>query len=84
MKRIALITTAALFMSFGTTIKADMFTPSDSCSEPWDRRKASQWEIDSFKSCIESFVDDMNNAAQNHRNAANDAINKWNNFASSY
>ena len=53
--------------------------PSHSCSEPWD--KSNQWDIDSFKSCIEDFVDEQKAAIKRHAAAADEAIEDWNSFA---
>ncbi len=84
MRKLNLLLTALCLVSFSSGVKADMFTPSDSCSPPWNGKQASQYEIDSFKRCIENFVDEMNDAASKHRNAANSAIRKWNSFARGY
>ncbi len=56
----------------------------------------SQWEIDSYndsirrynnevedyKNCISSFIDEQNDATRKHQNAANSALNDWNLFVS--
>ena len=56
--------------------------PTHSCSEPWD--KSDQWAIDSFKSCIEDFVDEQKAAIKRHARAADDAIEDWNSFVGGY
>jgi len=40
-------------------------------------------EVDTYKACIEDFIDEQNDAIRNHRDAAEDAIDDWNRFASS-
>lgn len=80
---------AVVFFAFtATTSEADMFTPSHSCSKPYKPFQFnSQWEVDSFyeeveayKRCISNFVDEQNEEAVNHQEAASDAIDEWNNF----
>ena len=80
-KTTSMILMLACFSTLCAPVKGDMFTPSAPCSAPYNGLKASQWEIDSFKSCIENFVNEMNSAASTHRNAANNAIDQWNRFA---
>jgi hypothetical protein len=63
-------------------------TPMHYCSQPQKPYKfTSEWEVSSFKSdvetyrrCIEDFVDEQNEAIKKHREAANDAIDEWNLF----
>ena len=62
------------------SLEADYFSPSHGCSQPWD--KSDRYDVENFKQCIEDFVDEMNDQASEHIEAANDAINDWNNFAS--
>lgn len=70
-------------------LMADMFIPSPSCSKPYKPYEFnSQYEIDKFnddvqryKNCISDFVDEQNQAATKHQQAANDAIDEWNRFA---
>lgn len=67
---------------------SDMFVSSPSClspSKPYQFN--SQWELDNFnqevqdyKSCISNFVEEQNEAARNHQQAASDAIDDWNRF----
>ena len=52
---------------------------SHGCSKPWD--KSDEWAIDTFKSCIENFVDEQQAAIKRHADAADEAINDWNSFA---
>jgi len=82
----------AVFLAFlcitAMPIIADTFTPSNSCSQP---RKPYQfdddWEIERFKRdvesyqrCISDFVDEQNEAVRKHQDAAEEAIDEWNNF----
>ncbi|WP_351089697.1 hypothetical protein [Shewanella sp. S1-49-MNA-CIBAN-0167] len=75
-----------IFFSFPAF--SDMFTPSPSCSKPYKPYEfTSQWQIDSFnddvmryKQCIADFVAEMNEASEKHLNAAEDAIEEWNQF----
>jgi len=67
---------------------ADMFQPSHSCSKPYKPYQFnSEWEyensvnqVNSYKRCISDFVDEQNEAIDNHSNAAEDAIDDWNRF----
>lgn len=69
-------------------VYADFFEPNHSCSKPYKPYQFnSQYEIDRFneevqryKQCISDFVEKQNDAIRNHSNAADDAINDWNNF----
>lgn len=71
-----------------TEVASDSFTPMHSCYKPIKPFQFnSQYELDSFNSdveeyqrCISNFVDEQNRAAQNHMNAAEDAIDEWNRF----
>ena len=74
-----------------STSTADVFTPSHSCFEPSPPFDMSdEWqvqnflsEVDSYRSCIQDFVDEQQRAARKHSRAADDAIDDWNLFASS-
>lgn len=59
--------------------KADSWGLSHSCSKPWNR--SNEWTIDSYRDCIEDFVDEQKEAIQRHSNTASDAIDDWNSFA---
>lgn len=80
--------TSFCILIFTVPVFADMFTPSVSCYKPSKAFEfTSQWQIDSFnndvqtyKNCIEDFVDDQNEAINNHQEAADDAIDEWNRF----
>jgi hypothetical protein len=55
---------------------------SHSCTAPYDR--SNEYSVNSFRSCIEDFVDEQKSAIKNHKNAADDAIEDWNTFARGY
>ncbi|MCK8045890.1 hypothetical protein MSG37_13450 [Shewanella sp. 1CM18E] len=67
-----------------------MFTPSHSCSKPIKPYEfTSEWQLDNFKrdvdyyrECINRFVEEQNDAVNTHQNAAQDAIQDWNDFVS--
>jgi hypothetical protein len=77
-----------LALTISMPVLSDMFTPSHSCSKPIKPYQFnSQWELDNFnndvdmfKSCIQDFIDEQNRAAKKHAQAADDAIEEWNNF----
>ena len=80
---------ALLFMIIvSVPVTADMFTPSYFCSKPSKPYQfTSQYEVDSFnnnveryKQCVFDFVEEQNDQALKHQEAANDAIDDWNNF----
>lgn len=67
---------------------ADIVSPSHQCTEPVldntgddysQRMRALQ--IEEYKSCIEFFVSEQETAMENHRQAAQKAIEEWNDFA---
>jgi hypothetical protein len=70
------------------SVFAEMFSPTSLCSKPYKPYEFNtQWELDSFnddvdryKSCISDFVEEQNEAAESHQQAANDAIEEWNSF----
>ncbi len=76
----------ALFIS--PTVFSDYYSPSHSCSKPYKPYTFdTQWELDAFleeveqyKNCIEDFVEEQNEAAENHTDAAEEAISDWNDF----
>lgn len=85
--KLALIV-ALITLAISLPVLADMFAPSYSCSKPYKPYQFnSQWEIDVFnndvqryKRCISDFVEEQNEAAEKHRQAASDAIDDWNRF----
>lgn len=71
-----------------TARAADSATPSPSCVKPTKPAEfTSEWAVDQFmrtveayKSCIAEFVDQQREQARKHQDAANAAIEQWNNF----
>ncbi len=59
--------------------QGDSWGVSHSCSKPWDRND--EWSVDSYKTCIEDFVDEQKDAIKRHSDAAEEAIDDWNRFA---
>jgi hypothetical protein len=84
--RIATIAFLVLAASFANA--ADSSAPSHSCRKPDKAAEIkTQEEADKFneavskyKSCIEEFVRQQEDAAMIHRRAANEAISEWNDF----
>ena len=70
------------------TTQADMFSPSHSCFKPNRPYEfTSEWELDNFmndveryKQCISDFVDEQQEEARNHIEAADEAVEEWNRF----
>ena len=68
---------------------ADNYSPSHSCRKPIKPYKfTSNWEVEQFKDdvarykeCISDFVDEQNEAVENHKRAAKNAIDEWNSYA---
>lgn len=89
--RVLLVVQLFIFLAsipIRTASAADLFTPSSSCIKPTKPPQfTSEWEVDqfmsrveSYKSCIRQFVDEHREAARKHQDAANEAIEEWNNF----
>jgi hypothetical protein len=78
----------ALCLATSQTALADSYPPSHSCRKPSKPYQfTSEWEVQSFnddvaryKRCIQDFVDEQNQAVENHRQAASNAIDDWNRF----
>jgi len=79
----------ALGVVAAAPVLADMlFAPSHVCSKPIKPyRFTSQWEVDSFnddvrryRTCIADFVEEQQEAIARHQEAAQDAIDEWNQF----
>lgn len=70
-------------------VGADMFSPSHSCYKPNkpyqfdDERQLQRFndDVEEYKRCIADFVDEQNDAVRKHQNAAEEAIDEWNNYA---
>lgn len=87
-------TIAGLFVLMFATISfpamADSFAPSHTCTQPVKPAEfKDNQEVDMFneavavyKKCIADFAAEQNAAADRHRNAANQAIDEWNQFVS--
>ena len=61
---------------------ADSWGVSHSCSEPYDR--SDEYDVESFRDCIEDFVDEQKDAIKRHADAADEAIDDWNDFANGW
>ncbi|MGO9378567.1 MAG: hypothetical protein ACLPN1_08420 [Dissulfurispiraceae bacterium] len=67
---------------------ADKVPPTNSCTQPHRPFKFKsdaevndyKAQVESYKKCINDFVEEQNQAIQNHRDAANRAIEEWNLF----
>lgn len=87
MKHAKALAAIVILLISGST-QADIFSPSHSCRKPYKPYKfTSQWEVtqfkndvDRYKSCISEFVEEQNEEAQHHQDAANEAIEEWNRF----
>ena len=70
------------------SVYADNYLPSLSCRKPIKPYKfTSNWEVEQFKDdvarykqCISDFVDEQNEAVENHKRAAKNAIDEWNGY----
>ncbi len=68
--------------------RADMFSPSHSCSKPYkpyefssrSKRELFLLEVQNYKECISDFVEEQEDAIRRHREAAEEAIEEWNDF----
>ena len=77
-----------IFVLVSAVTQADTSSSSPSCSKPDKPSKFySQLELDSFNNevqryqrCLYDFVDLQEEAIQKHQEAANVAIDEWNNF----
>ena len=82
------ITTMALLVFAAPLANADSSVPSHSCRKPTKPAEIkTQQEADKFneavsnyKSCIEDFVRQQQDAAVNHQRAASQAVTEWNEF----
>lgn len=86
-----MIRVLAFLFCFVSTAWADSYQPSHDCSEPtepfdmtndWERQQYID-EIEEYKQCIEEFIEEQELAVRNHQNAADEAVDDWNGFASS-
>ncbi|MDH5939882.1 hypothetical protein AB4369_20810 [Vibrio sp. 10N.261.49.A5] len=87
-KRNNFLIVSILALVISPVANADMFEPSPSCSKPYKPYQFNnQYEVDNFnndvqryKECINDFVEEQNDAIRTHSNAAEAAIEEWNNF----
>ena len=67
---------------------ADMISPSHSCRKPikpyefTDEWQITQFknEVERYKRCISDFVEEQNDDARRHQDAAQEAIDEWNSY----
>ncbi len=86
--RVIFLICLVFFISIITPASADIFTPSHSCSKPYkpiefnDQHEIDNFmnEVEAYKQCISDFVEEQNDAARKHQNAAEEAIDEWNNY----
>jgi hypothetical protein len=81
---------AIAFLVFAAPLAnaADSSVPSHSCRKPGkaadikNQQEADKFNeaVSQYKSCIEDFVRQQEEAAMIHRRAANEAISEWNDF----
>ena len=79
---------ALLLIFLSTLASADKVTPTHSCIQPHRPFKfkseaevsAYKAEVESYRKCINDFVEEQNQAIQKHRDAANRAIEEWDFF----
>ena len=80
---------AIVFLVFAAALNAaDSSAPAHSCRKPGKvadiktQQEADKFNdaVSKYKSCIEEFVRQQEDAALIHRRAANEAINEWNDF----
>ena len=78
-----------LFLAMGASpIAADSWVVSHSCYKPFKPFEfTDQWQLDNFnfeveqyRYCIEEFVEEQEYAIRRHEQAAEEAIDEWNNF----
>lgn len=70
-----------------STVSADIVSPSHQCTEPVLDNAGDDYsqgirklQIEDYKSCIEFFVSEQDTAIENHRLAAQKAVDEWNNY----
>ncbi len=87
MKVTHIIASALLFLP--VISPAHMLSPPHNCSKPSKPYQLnSDYEIESYKSkvkryksCLQDFIEEQNNEALKHANAADGAADEWNNYA---
>ena len=73
-------------------VRADIFSNDPSCLKPYkplftDDKNHNDFlfnmyklDVERYKSCIETFIEDEENQIKNHREAQEKAIDAWNHF----
>ncbi len=77
-----------LFMLSGAVAYSDTSPPSHQCVAPLKQTQfATQFQLDAYRaavdlyrSCLEAFVKEQEREIENHRQAAQRAIDEWNRF----
>jgi hypothetical protein len=70
------------------TATADSWGVSHSCSKPYKPYQFNSEyeyqnfleEVETYKRCIQDFIEEQGNAVDEHSNAASEAIEEWNRF----
>ena len=79
----------ALLLTFlSSSTFADKITPTNSCTKPHrpykfkSEAEVSDYkaQVESYKKCINDFIEEQNQAIEKHKAAANQAITEWNFF----
>jgi len=86
--RIRIISIAILLVFLVGSVQADLVTPSHLCSKPYKPDKFSseqeikmfQYAVKNYEACIRDFIEEQKRAIRKHQNAAQQAIDEWNNF----
>ena len=79
---------ALLFVFLPAFAFADRVSPAHSCIQPHKPVKfnneaevnAHKVRVESYRKCINDFVEEQNQAIEKHKDAANRAIEEWNFF----
>ena len=82
------IATIAFLVIAAPPASGDSSAPSHSCRKPTKpveiktQQEADKFNeaVNNYKSCIEDFVRQEEEAAMNHRRAASQAVSEWNEF----
>jgi hypothetical protein len=86
--RFAAAFVALCLTALPVSAQADMFSPSHYCRKPIKPYEfTDEWQISRFKNelqrykdCISDFVEEQNDAARKHQEAADEAIEEWNSY----
>jgi predicted esterase YcpF (UPF0227 family) len=90
MTKIGVLTSilALLLAFFSSSAFADKITPINSCTKPHHPYKFKsesevsdyKAQVESYKKCMNDFIEEQNQAIEKHRAAINQAITEWNFF----